>query len=304
MKEEQKKYDIGVIIGRFQIHELHDAHKEMIDEVLSRHEKVIFFLGVSPTLSTKRNPLDFRSRKVMIEETYNKDMIILPINDKKRDDVWSKQVDEKIREVEPIGSVVLYGSRDSFIPHYKGQFDTIELVPNSIISASQVRIEVSKKVERTKEFRAGVIYGAYNNFATVHSVIDVAIMNGNETEVLLGRKKNERRFRFIGGFADVTDGSYEQTVRREAKEETGLEIGDIQYVASARVEDWRYRSDPERAIITSFYKAKKIFGREQGNDDIEEVVWKKISDFKNDDYILNELVSEHKTLMKELLKTL
>jgi bifunctional NMN adenylyltransferase/nudix hydrolase len=292
MKEEQKKYDIGVIIGRFQIHELHEAHKEMIDEVLSRHEKVIFFLGVSPTLSTKRNPLDFRSRKVMIEETYNKDMIILPINDKKRDDIWSKQVDEKIREVEPVGSVVLYGSRDSFIPHYEGKFDTIELVPNSIVSASQVRREVSKKVERTKEFRAGVIYGAYNNFATVHPVIDVAIMNGDETEVLLGRKKNERRFRFIGGFTDVTDESYEQTVRREAKEETGVEVDGIEYITSMRVEDWRYRSDPERAIITSFYKAKKVFGREEGNDDIEEVKWFKLADFGED-----ELVTEHNKLL-------
>ena len=145
---------------------------------------------------------------------YNKDIIILPIYDKKSDEVWSKIVDEKIKEVEPIGSVVLYGSRDSFIPHYVGKHDTVELKPTSMVSASDIRKDVSKRVVRDKNFRAGVIYGAYNNFATVHAVIDVAIMNEDNTEVLLGRKKNEKKFRFIGGFTDVTDDSYEQTVFR------------------------------------------------------------------------------------------
>lgn len=294
-KEEKKVYDIGVIIGRFQIHELHDGQKELIDSVIKRHDKVIIFLGVAPTLSTKRNPLDFRSRKVMIESTYDKEMVILPLYDRKSDEYWSKLLDEKIKEVEPVGSVVLYGSRDSFIPHYMGKHDTIELVPKSFVSASEVRIEVSKRVERTKEFRAGVIYGAYNNFATVHPVIDVAIMNEDDTEVLLGRKKTEKRFRFIGGFVDVTDISLEQTVKREAKEETGLEIGNVEYITSTRVEDWRYRSDPERSVLTTFFKAKKIFGAAKGNDDIEEVKWFKVFDLKE-----KELVTEHDRLLTAL----
>src|SRR5258708_7197393 len=138
MEELKKKFDIGVIIGRFQIHELHREHKKMIDEVLKRHDKVILFLGVSPTLCTQRNSLDFLSRKVMFEEEYgNRISVILPLNDKKLDDVWSKQVDTKIREVFHLGSVVLYGSKDSFIPHYKGRFDVIELVPEVMVSATE-----------------------------------------------------------------------------------------------------------------------------------------------------------------------
>jgi bifunctional NMN adenylyltransferase/nudix hydrolase len=271
----------------------------MIEEVLKRHNKVILFLGVSPTLSTKRNPLDFLSRKVMFEEEYgNKISVILPLHDKKSDNVWSKQVDTKIREVFPLGSVVLYGSRDSFIPHYHGQFDVIELVPESMVSATEIRESVSKKVERSREFRAGVIYACYNTFDMVHPVIDVAIMNEDESMVLLGRKKDETEFRFIGGFMDVNDNSIEQTVRREAYEETGIEIGDIKYIGSMKVNDWRYRSNKERSIMTSFFKAKKIFGggSEKANDDIVEVVWKNIKDISN-----TELVTEHIKLM-ELLK--
>jgi len=299
MREEIKEYTIGVIIGRFQIHELHDAHKEMISEVLSRHQKVILFLGVSPTLSTRRNPLDYRSRKLMIEEIYGNEMIILPINDRKSDEIWSDQVDSKIREVEPIGSVVLYGSRDSFIPHYKGKYDTIELVPKSFISASEVRKEISKRVERNKDFRAGVIYSTYNTYPTVHPVIDVAILNEDATEVLLGRKKNEQLFRFVGGFTDVTDESYEQTVVREAHEETGLAVGDVKYITSTRVDDWRYRSNNERSVMTSFFKAKKIFGMAKPNDDIVAVKWHQIYTLRP-----NDVVGEHERLVVALKENL
>ena len=43
----------GVIIGRFQTPELHSEHIKLIQYVLDRHEKVILFLGVSPTLANK-----------------------------------------------------------------------------------------------------------------------------------------------------------------------------------------------------------------------------------------------------------
>jgi bifunctional NMN adenylyltransferase/nudix hydrolase len=300
MNEMKKQYDIGVIIGRFQVHELHEAHKEMIESVLAKHDKVVLFLGVSTTLSTKRNPLDFVSRKVMFEEEYgNRITVILPLNDKKSDIVWSKQVDGKIREVFPLESAVLYGSRDSFIPHYQGQFDVIELVPSSMVSATEIRKSVSRKVERTREFRAGVIYACFNQFGIVHPVIDVAIMNEDETQVLLGRKKDEVEFRFIGGFADVTDENLEQTVKREAYEETGLEVGGITYVASMKVRDWRYRNDADRSIMTSFFKAKKVFGHEQGADDIIEVRWFNVADLKPEN-----LVGEHADLFKVLKNSL
>lgn len=296
MEDVKKQYDIGVIIGRFQVHELHDAHKEMVNEVLRRHNKVILFLGVSPTLCTQRNPLDFLSRKVMFEEEYgNQISVILPLHDKKSDNVWSNQVDTKIREVFSLGSVVLYGSRDSFIPHYKGKFDVNELVPSSLVSATDIRKAVSKKVDRSKEFRAGVIYACYNSFPIVHPVIDVAILNDDETQVLLGRKKDEVEFRFIGGFADVTDENFEQTVRREAYEETGLDVGDIRYVSSMKVRDWRYRSTTDRSIMTNFFKAKRISGHAQGADDIAEVKWFDIETLK-----VTDLVGEHGDLLEKL----
>ena len=60
----------GVIIGRFQTPELHSEHIKLIQYVLDRHEKVILFLGVSPTLANKKHPMDFITRKYMIEEQF------------------------------------------------------------------------------------------------------------------------------------------------------------------------------------------------------------------------------------------
>ena len=114
MKPVEKKYDIGVIVGRFQIHELHSEHKKLIEYVLERHDKVIVFLGVSQAIHTRKNPLDYSTRKLMIDELYgHRDIHIQPLHDKKFDSIWAKQIDTKIREIYPIGSAVLYGSKDA-----------------------------------------------------------------------------------------------------------------------------------------------------------------------------------------------
>ena len=60
----------GVIIGRFQTPELHSEHIKLIQYVLDRHEKVLLFLGVSLTLGNKKHPMDFITRKYMIEEQF------------------------------------------------------------------------------------------------------------------------------------------------------------------------------------------------------------------------------------------
>lgn len=298
MEKVEKKYDIGVIIGRFQIHELHVAHKRLIEHVLERHDKVIILLGVTQAINTRKDPLDFMSRKVMIEELYgHRVSMILPLHDKKSDNLWAKQIDTLIRGVFPMGSVVLYGSRDSFIPFYQkhGSFDCIELVPETTISATEVRDTVKNKVLRSKEFRAGMIYAANSTFPHNFCTIDVAILNEDKTKVLLGRKPDEIEYRFVGGFSDVGDSELEVTVKREAAEECGLELGDIEYLGSKNINDWRYRGQKDRSIMTVFYMAKKLFGTEKAQDDIAEIRWFDIDTFK-----LDWMVKGHQSLFEKL----
>ena len=66
MQVKTDSYDVGVIVGRFQVPELHPGHIDLIQTVCDAHDKVVIFLGLSPLMVTRENPLDFESRKQMI----------------------------------------------------------------------------------------------------------------------------------------------------------------------------------------------------------------------------------------------
>jgi bifunctional NMN adenylyltransferase/nudix hydrolase len=282
---------IGVIIGRFQIHQLHDAHRDLINHVLENHKKVILFLGVSPILSSKRNPLDFVSRRLMIQAIYNDRLTILPMRDQANDEVWSKEIDKRIGEIYQ-GSAILYGSRDSFIPHYKGRHKTHELESRILVSGTEIRKNVSEETLSSAEFRAGMIYARYNTYPSVFPTVDIAIQRGDD--FLFGKKPGESLYRFIGGFVDPLDDSEEVTCRREAMEETCCEVDGFKFIASMRVDDWRYRKE-ENKIMTHFYLGQFIAGRPQPADDISEIRW-----FKKDEVTEEQIVTEHRPLLKKL----
>jgi len=294
--------EVGVIVARVQTDELTEGHKSLIDFVLNRHQKTIIFLGLSPLLTTANDPLDFQARRQMIREEYPEqsypNLEILYIKDINSDDIWSKFLDDQINSVAQNQSVLLYGSRDSFIPHYKGRYQTVELESSLNISATEIRKRIKSTTRPNRDFRAGVIWAAHNHYPTAYATVDVAILNEDETELLLGKKPHETKWRFIGGFADVSCESLEHNCKKEALEETGLEIGDIKYICSTKIDDWRYRKQRDK-IITSFFKAKKIFGHAQAADDIEVVKWFKIKDLKKTDF-----VGSHDGLFEKLVENL
>lgn len=288
--------EIGVIVGRFQINDLHEGHRKVFDTVIDIHTQVktIVFLGVAPTRAESDNPLDFITRKWMILDSYQH-VTVAPIPDYNSDEVWSSELDKRIREIHPYGSVMLYGSRDSFAKTYKGKFPITEIEEETGISATEARKEISKEVPMTSDYRSGVINCANNQFAKVFPTVDVAIICGNGSKedpftLLLGKKPHEEKYRFIGGFADPTDNSYEQSAIREADEETGLEVGDLKYLGSAKIDDWRYRKSQNK-IITHLFVAKKVFGNEMPDDDIRE-----LAKFEFNLLNINMFVEEHKIL--------
>lgn len=293
------KYEIGVIIGRFQLHQLHKAHCDVIESVLSNHKKVILFLGVTKVIGSSSNPLDFASRKAMIQEKYP-EIVVLSLPDTRSDEIWSRNLDSRIREVFQIGNVLLYGSRDSFIPHYKGQFDTAELEQEIYVSGTEVRKQVSEEIKSSKEWRAGVIYGSYNRYPTSYQKVDVSVFNEEENQLLLAKKPGEDKYRFIGGFVDVKDTSLEHTAKREFIKEAGAEIAIIGYVGSFRVDDWRYRSERDK-IMTTLFKAKYLFGHLEPSDDVEELRWFDLKDLKEIGGIQKLIVEEHQSMMSILL---
>ena len=292
MKEKTSKpADCGIVIGRFQVNELHEAHIDLIESVLKRHDRVILFLGNSIIRNTTNNPLDYRARRAMISEKFPT-VEIHYINDVPEDDTrWSKNLDKLIGEqLLPLQTVTLYGSRDSFIKAYKGKYSVCELEATTFISGTEVRRRVCNNYPPTADYRAGMIAATAYRFPTAFQTVDIAVVK-ESGELLIARKPDQKKWRFIGGFSDPTSPSLEVDAKREVMEESQVEVGDIRYLGSTLIDDPRYRHETDK-IKTAFFVAKYIFGKPEGSDDIAAVKWVNINKFDR-----NEIDTPHQVLV-------
>lgn len=286
---ENSNNTVGVVVGRFQVDTLSTAHIRIIEEVRSRHHKMIIFLGVSPGIHTKRNPLDYRTRELMILSSFP-EITVLPIMDTKDNDTWSAALDRKIREIYPTENAILYGGRDSFLPSYTGKFQSEELTISSPVSGTEIRAAIAAAPRSNASFRAGAIYASQNRFGRIHPVVDVVPIQQGSNRILVGKKPSDKKWRFIGGFVDPSDADYEHAASRELAEETDGSVQvspkDLMYLGSYKIQDWRYK-DPTEVIVSNFYLAPmaKTFNEEADDvrpgDDIGQVHWLSIFDFWN-----------------------
>lgn len=302
MKEKINKTDVGIVVGRFMVHQLHDAHKDLIQSVKEKHSRVIMFLGLSALRNTLNNPLEFRHRKPMIEEDFP-DVEIHYIDDTREDKVWSKNLDKQISKwLNPGQTCTLYGGRDSFINKYHGKFPTCELEPNCYFSGTEIRQQIINHYPSSKDFRAGIIAATGLRFPTAYQTVDVCVFNEDRTKFLLVKKPNENKWRLPGGFSDVKSESLEIDARREVKEETSIEIDDIRYVGSCKIKDWRYEGEQD-CIKTALFVARYIFGKPEGMDDVELVKWTDVSHlYTMSTWMSENIVEEHHVLMNMIIQ--
>ena len=291
MKEKvTKATDVAVIVGRFQVNELHEAHIDLITSVLNKHDRVLVFLGNSTIRNTLNNPLDYRARRTMIADKFPA-VEIHYINDNPSDTAWTKNLDKLIGEqLLPMQTVTLYGSRDSFLKCYTGKFNTCELEATTFISGTEVRRRVCNNYPPTADYRAGMIAATAYRFPTAFQTVDIAVVN-DKGELLLARKPEEKKWRFIGGFSDPVSVSLEEDAKREVQEEAGVEVGNITYLGSTLINDWRYRGEIDK-IKTALFVAKYVFGKPEGADDVAEVKWVSINNLTK-----NDIVETHHVLI-------
>jgi bifunctional NMN adenylyltransferase/nudix hydrolase len=300
---ENPKPNVGIVVGRFQVPMLHAGHLELLNKVAEECEKVVVVIGSSHAINTRRDPLDYRARELMIRSTFP-DFTIAGIKDRRDDEMWSASLDGIINSIiSPRDTVMLYGGRDSFIEHYKGQYKTTEVEPSIYYSGTQIREELCRNSIDSPEFRAGVVSAAYSRFPTTHPTVDMAVFNADKTQIILGAKPDdaaEGLWRLPGGFVDVDDRSLKAAAKRELREELGpIEVGDWEYVTDLKISDWRFRDQDDTKLHTVLFKCTHIFGSPTPGDDLSQAKW---FDFNKKLLDPGTLVLGHIPLIQYLLK--
>lgn len=290
----KKQIDNGVIIGRFQVDDIHEGHKALLDSVADSVGRLIIFVGLSANKCTVNNPLDFMSVRSMLQEHYP-NAVIQYIKDTQSNEQWSENLDSQIDAIiGPRQNVVLFGSRDSFIPYYSGKYIVEELVQQSFASGSQIRRDLAARSRNSRDWRAGAIWAMQNQWNGPETCIDSALFNDDYTQILLGRKKDETLFRLIGGFVENNE-TLEETVARESKEESNIEVKLGNYIGSFVVDDWRKRGEVNKILTILF--ASTFTGKPDPGDDICELKW-----FTYDASLLDKVVATHRVLVGGLLE--
>ena len=197
-------YKVGVVVGRFQVAELTEGHKALINQALSENNDVIIFLGSEQKDAlSKRNPLPFEVRKNMILSEF-KDfeykISIYPLEDKHFFPLWVANLDsmiislgEAIRPTNfnPMGEdtiisknvYTLYGGRDSFLKGYikytysTFEFKKIDFGINSVSGTQQRKEIVEEYIKKRNnnepfsyEFITGMNYLKDSNNEIINSV--------------------------------------------------------------------------------------------------------------------------------------
>lgn len=215
-------------------------------------------------------------------------------------ELWSLLLDKTIEKSMPSDTTrVSLCIAKSLAEKYVGQYSPV-IIMDDIPGLTDVSVAVPVKPSTTNDFRQGIMYAEQRAFPLVYSTVDIALLDDTLQYVLLGRKQNEKKWRFPGGFVDPTDASKEVAWLRELDEEvpSGVEgfISDIEYICSTIVPDCRYSGRDK--IMTTMFGAIVNFdiNNLKAGDDLVEVQL-----FRVGEGLFNEITEDHHPALKKFL---
>lgn len=97
--KDNKIINLNYTIGRF--NPLHLGHVSMINPMVRDGDFSLIFIGSANVSRTDKNPFTYAERAHLLTHLYP-NTIVLPLNDYKNMDTWTKQVENKIQDVKEI----------------------------------------------------------------------------------------------------------------------------------------------------------------------------------------------------------
>lgn len=298
---------VGVVIGRFQVDDLHEGHLSLLSHVQERHDRFLVLLGVRISPSTQKNPLDFPLRQRMILSVYPT-VQVLPVLDASSNEAWSINVDTAIRTAfSGSQSAIIYGGPDNNLDCYSGKHETrtVDTCINTV-RATERRDEIAANPLGSSDFRAGVIYALGTGYPRTVISVDIAALwrkIDGQLCVAVGRKSGETQYRLPGGFVSPNDASFATTARRELREETGLWAERVYPISDFTSDDWRSADQDDITHRTFLFYSwiEEMPSQIKAGDDLDEAFWKPLVEVQGDrDFIVPEHWELFEALFAEL----
>lgn len=260
----------AVLIARFQTPSFPGEGRQLINHLLAHYAKVVVVLRVAPVRGSRVNPLDFPVREALLKEAYPA-LPVLALRDHPSSAVWSEHLEALLAEHFPGEQYMLFIGSETTPSPYTGTLPIRVLPFEEKEGPADPCGKDAEDVLPSEAFRRGIRYAFCSTYARVNPTVDVALLDGGK--VLLGKKKERDGWRLPGGFADPADESFEAAAARELREECGaVQTGAMRYIGSARIDDWRYRTEADK-VLTLLFATTLIAGTPQAGDDLAEVEW-------------------------------
>lgn len=238
-------------------------------------------------------------------------LTFIPMDDYQDDKVWAGKIDAVLDGIHSWQGI---SGPDGFKKVYEqngGKWPVKEIDQLSPLSESTRRREDIGDHLRIDNLdkRQAMIWTAHNLRDQVFPTVDVVCSRVGsvgtydntlvpEIDILVGRKKHERLFRFPGGFVDLKDPSLLDAAKREFSEEVkNLEVGAWKYGTSMKINDWRFKDT--QGIMTTIFFCSYVFGKPMAGDDLQDVQWARLDSLRPDLF-----VPAHRPIVEYVLRSL
>lgn len=319
---------LGILIGRFQVPEMHEGHRFLVREIQSQCDKVLILFGSANRTRSVKNPFTYRERAEATKRLFP-EVICAPLNDYPyNDSQWMADVAATIDHVVDIlckendicPVPILYGHHKDGNDYLKWfpQFEYVNI--NSEIDISGTEVRNSHKHLLPESVQIDMEYFAkekdmFKNYPfpealNINCGDAVLECSGHILLIKRGRSPGMGNWALPGGHKNTNE-TFLQCALRELVEETNIRIPERVLIGSIErtyLFDSPTRSSgiPKSTLAVHIVVKPDPNGslpRANGQDDAVETRWVPISDILNkyrmhDDH--GDIISEMTGVMPKI----